>query len=244
MNLKTTISALCVTLAVAGSALASPPHHHRGPPPPLPGGPACDLPSEVLALRQEIAAIKLDKLLDLTAAQASAILPLARQAQERKKVLDDEMKRREPALIAAMTAARDDLKRDGVVSEATAKKLRKARGKKDFRAIHEEFELMRAQVDAILTDAQREAFATFDPRPLSSDDRARHSKRRGHHADQHGGHHPPPPPPDGWQGGPPPFPPDGQMPPRPPPQMHRHKPGASMMLLSEEFIPFLEARMK
>lgn len=241
MNLKTTLSALCMTMAFAGGALASPPHHHRGPPPPLPGGPACDLPSEVLALRQEIAAIKLDLALSLSAEQARAIHAIALQAQARKDAIEAEKKSREPLLIAAMTAARDDLKRDGKVSEATAQKLREARGKSDFRSIHEEFESMRAQVDALLTDEQREAFATFDPRPLSND---RPPRPPPPPPGAWHGSHPPPPPPDGWQGGPPPFPPDGQMPPRPPPQMHRHKPGASMMLLSEEFIPFLEARMK
>ncbi len=238
MNLKTTFSALCVTMALASGAMAAPPHPPPGPPP---GAPGCAPSSEVLALRQEIAAIKLDLALALSAEQARAIHAIALQAQARKDAIEAEKESRESLLIAAMTAARDDLKRDGKVSEATAQKLLQARGKSDFRAIHEEFESMRAQVDAILTDAQREAFATFDPRPLSNDRPPRPPPPPP--GDWHGGP-PPPPPSDGWQGGPPPFPPPGKMPPPPPPQMHRHKPCASMMLLSEEFIPFLEARMK
>ena len=238
MNLKTTFSALCVTMALASGAMAAPPHPPPGPPP---GAPGCAPSSEVLALRQEIAAIKLDLALALSAEQARAIHAIALQAQARKDAIEAEKESRESLLIAAMTAARDDLKRDGKVSEATAQKLLQARGKSDFRAIHEEFESMRAQVDAILTDAQRETFATFDPRPLSNDRPPRPPPPPP--GDWHGGP-PPPPPSDGWQGGPPPFPPPGKMPPPPPPQMHRHKPCASMMLLSEEFIPFLEARMK
>lgn len=230
--------ATCMALTIATGALAAP--SHRGPPPPPPGGPgggACDLPSEVLALRQEIAAIKLDMLLDLTAEQAKAIHPLAKKAQARKSAIDGEKKKREPAFIAAMVDARDDLKRDGKVSEATAQKLREAKGQVDFRAIHEEFEAMRVQVEAILTDEQKAAFATFDPRPLARDRSME----------------PPPPPPGDWSGDhrppphegwdadrPPPPPRDGH---RPPPKKHRQA-GASMMLLSEEFIPFLEARMK
>ena len=238
MNLKTTFSALCVTMALASGAMAAPPHPPPGPPP---GAPGCAPSSEVLALRQEIAAIKLDLALALSAEQARAIHAIALQAQARKDAIEAEKESRESLLIAAMTAARDDLKRDGKVSEATAQKLLQARGKSDFRAIHEEFESMRAQVDAILTDAQREAFATFDPRPLSNDRPPRPPPPPP--GAWHGGP-PPPPPSDGWQGGPPPFPPPEKMPPPPPPQMHRHKPCASMMLLSEEFIPFLEARMK
>ncbi|MBQ4335263.1 MAG: hypothetical protein IJC63_07825 [Myxococcaceae bacterium] len=232
MNLKTTFSALCVTMALASGAMAAPPHPPPGPPP---GAPGCAPSSEVLALRQEIAAIKLDLALALSAEQARAIHAIALQAQARKDAIEAEKESRESLLIAAMTAARDDLKRDGKVSEATAQKLLQARGKSDFRAIHEEFESMRAQVDAILTDAQREAFATFDPRPLSND---RPPRPPPPPPGAWHGSHPPPPPLDGWHEGPPP---PGDT--RPPPRHHRQA-RASMMLLSEEFIPFLEARMK
>ncbi len=229
MKPKILIASACMSLALATGALAAPPHHRGPPPPPPPGGPGghgCDVPSEVLSLRQEIAAIKLDLLLELSAEQARAIYPLAKQAQARKDAIDGERKARKPLFIAAMTAARDDLKRDGKVSEATALKLREARGQVDFRAIHEEFEALRAQVDAILTDEQKAAFATFDPRPLSPPERPMG----------------PPPPPEGWaEGRPPPPPRDGHH--RPPPRRYRQG-GASMMLLSEEFIPLLEARMK
>ena len=239
MNSKVMIASICAAVTLATGAMAEP--HHRGPPPPPPplGGPGggdCHLPSEVLSLRQEIAAIKLDLLLDLSAEQARAIHPLAQQAQARKNAIDSEKKKREPMFIAAMTAARDDLKRDGKVSEATAQKLREAKGQVDFRAIHEEFEAMRAQVDAILTDEQKAAFASFDPRPLSPE----RPKAPPPPPEDWNGGHPPPPPPGGWDADRPPPPPrNGHRPPR------KHRPaGATMMLLSEEFIPFLEARMK
>lgn len=239
MKSKTCLAALCMTLVLAVSAFAAPPHRgppHMPPPPPPPGGPGChdnNLPSEVLALRQEIAAIKLDRLLDLTKDQAQAIHLLTLQAQARKDEIEREKKKREPLFIEAMTAARDDLKRDGKVSDATAQKLRDARGEMDVRALRDEFEQLRAQVDAILTDDQKAAFFSFDPRPLALEQAML-----------------PPPPPGCEDGCEPPMPPGkgGGMHLPPPPPRHPHPPrppreNASMMLLSEEFIPFLEARM-
>ena len=256
-----------LTSAVSATALAMPPPGGHGP------GPCdCNIPSEIRALRQEIAAIKLDKALNLTADQAKKLQGIREKAMKRKAEIEREKKKREPNLIKAMTAVRDELKKTGTVSPETERNLRLARGEIDFRELEGEFHALIAEAMAVLTEEQRAALTEFDPRPLS---RHKGQGHPGHHrmpppppgqmGPMPGGMPPPPPgqmgpmpgampPPSGpmgsMPGGMPPPPPPGQMGPMPggmmPPHHFRGRHGmdAATMLLSDEFAPLLKARLK
>gem|GEM_PF-1421462 len=206
MKKQMLLTSALLASAISLPAMAMPPPHHGGPGP----GPCdCNTPSEIRALRQEIAALKLDKALNLTAEQAKTIQGIREKALKRKAEIESEKKKREPNLIKAMTAVRDELKKTGTVSPEAERNLRLARGEIDFRELEKEFGALLAEVMGVLTDEQRAALASFDPRPLS-----RH-RGHGHPGPGHPGMMPPPPGQmDGMApGGMPP----GMMPPPPPP---------------------------
>lgn len=235
MKKQMLLTSALLASAISIPALAMPPPHHGGP------GPCdCNIPSEIRALRQEIAALKLDKALNLTAEQAKTIQGIREKALKRKAEIESEKKKREPNLIKAMTAVRDELKKTGTVSPEAERNLRLARGEIDFRELEKEFGALLAEVMGVLTDEQRAALASFDPRPLS-----RH-RGPGHRGPGHPGMMPPPPGHmDGMvPGGMPPPPPPGMMPP-PPHHFRDHRSmNTAAMLLSDEFAPMLKDRQK
>jgi hypothetical protein len=85
-------------------------------------------PTEVHALRQEVAALQLDHTLNLTQQQAQALLPLIQDAKAKVQASRTQRASAQPALVAALTQAVADLKANGDVSAATLESVRAARG--------------------------------------------------------------------------------------------------------------------
>ncbi len=111
---------------------------------------------EVQALREEIAALQVDRALSLTPDQARAILPVLRQAAAQVQAFRARVESPDPALVAALTRARDELRAGGAISEGTQQAIRDARrsGVADGRG---EARALRKQALDILTPAQQEA---------------------------------------------------------------------------------------
>ena len=82
---------------------------------------------QVLALRQEIAALQLDHALNLSPQQAQALLPQLQAARAELDAVKTQMAASQAARLAALTQAVADLKANGVVSAATAQALQAAR---------------------------------------------------------------------------------------------------------------------
>jgi hypothetical protein len=121
---------------------------------------AAPAPEEVRALRQEIAALQVDRALNLTPAQARALLPLLQDAAARLKAARAQREAASPALVEALRRARDELRSTGSVSDATRKALAEARGPRPFP--REQLQGLRAQVRAILSPEQATALAAAD----------------------------------------------------------------------------------
>jgi Spy/CpxP family protein refolding chaperone len=138
--------------------------------PPPPGDqvfPYHEMSPELLKLHHEIAAARLDKLLDLSRTQAAQLLPLIKQAQQVLEQGKADRKQRIPQIVQALTAVRDDILRTGVVSEASQKALRDAHGDKQQ---HQEFRqklmALRDQGLRVLTADQRARLTKFSLRFL------------------------------------------------------------------------------
>ena len=116
-------------------------------------------PDEVVALRTEIAALQLDRALALTPDQARALLPLLQKGAADAQAIRARMETADPALVAALTRARDELRSGSPVSEATRQAIAAAR-KGEFGAARGELRSLRKQSLAILTPAQVEALRT------------------------------------------------------------------------------------
>jgi hypothetical protein len=112
---------------------------------------------EVRALRVEIAALQLDRALNLTPAQARALLPVLQDAAGRARALRDQREAAAPGLAAVLTRARDELRATGSVSDATRLALAEARGPR--RHLREQLQDFRARVRAILSPEQLRALA-------------------------------------------------------------------------------------
>jgi len=82
--------------------------------------------SQVLALRQEIAALQLDHTLNLSKQQAQALLPEIQEAKAKVEAFKSQMTASEPARVAALTQAVADLKATGTISDSTAQALQAA----------------------------------------------------------------------------------------------------------------------
>lgn len=80
------------------------------------------------SLRQQVAALQLDHALNLTQAQAKALLPLLQDAQSKVKAAKAQWTASQPAMVAAFTQAVADLKANGAVSDATLQAAQAARG--------------------------------------------------------------------------------------------------------------------
>lgn len=111
---------------------------------------------EVASLRQEIAALKLDRALNLSAQQARTLLPLLKQQAVTVQQMKAQREQSKPALVAALTKARDELRATGQVSAATQDSIRQARGG-GMMAGHGQFKQFREQVKQILSPQQLEA---------------------------------------------------------------------------------------
>jgi len=129
------------------------------------GGPDAELHK----LREEIAAAKLDRLLNLSREQARQALPLVKEVQQIKDQLKAEHERRRPEIAKALTAVRDDILRAGQVSDASRKGLQDARGDSALKDVREKMRGVHQKIREILTPEQRERMREFNPRPLDTD---------------------------------------------------------------------------
>jgi len=111
---------------------------------------------EVAALREEIAALQVDRALALTPDQARALLPVLRQAGAQMQSFRARVESPHPALVAALTRARDELRAGGAVSEATEQAIREAH-RSGMAAQRGEGQALRKQALAILTPSQLQA---------------------------------------------------------------------------------------
>ena len=121
---------------------------------------------EVQKLRQEIGALKLDHALAPTRDQARALLPLLKEAQQAAEQLRADADKRRPAMLKALTAVRDDLRRTGVVSDASANALKDARSDLNLKQTRERLKELRQKARSILTVEQFEKLKNFDPAPI------------------------------------------------------------------------------
>jgi hypothetical protein len=111
---------------------------------------------EVAALREEIAALQVDRALALTPEQARAILPVLQQAAAQVQAGRARAEAAQPALVAALTKARDELRAGGAIAPETEQAIRQARGAA-WQGAKGEGQAIRKQVLAILTPAQVQA---------------------------------------------------------------------------------------
>jgi hypothetical protein len=116
-------------------------------------------PPEVVALRTEIAALQVDRALSLSPDQARALLPVLRQAAAEVQRFRAGLEAGSPALVAALTAARDELRAGKEISEATRQAIREAR-RSGMEPRRGEWRALRKQVLAILTPAQVESLGS------------------------------------------------------------------------------------
>jgi hypothetical protein len=108
---------------------------------------------EVAALRTEIAALQVDHVLALSPDQARALLPVLQQAAAQVQAFRARVEAANPALVAALTRARDELRAGGPVSPETAQAIRDAR-RSGMAPDRDAGKALRAQAVAILTPAQ------------------------------------------------------------------------------------------
>jgi hypothetical protein len=116
-------------------------------------------PDEVVALRIEIAALQLDRALALTPDQARALLPLLQKGAAEAQSIRARMETADPALVAALTRARDELRSGSPVSESSRQAIAAAR-KGELGAARGELRSLRKQALSILTPAQVDALDT------------------------------------------------------------------------------------
>ena len=124
------------------------------------------LSPQVRKLRDEIAALKLDRTLNLTKDQARQLLPLLKETAALRDQLKSEQDKRQPEIVKALTAVRDDLVKTGVVSEASRKNLRLARGEGTMNDIRAKMRAIHEKTRAILNPDQKSRLRGYDHRPL------------------------------------------------------------------------------
>jgi hypothetical protein len=134
------------TVAAALLLAAALPAHAR---------PAAPSP-EVGALREEIGALQVDRALALTPEQARALLPILRKAADGAKALRARIESPDPALVAALTRARDELRAGGEITDATRQAIRDAQ-RAGMAGRRDEFQGLRKEALAVLTPAQVQA---------------------------------------------------------------------------------------
>jgi hypothetical protein len=82
---------------------------------------------QLMALRQQVAALQVDHALNLTQQQAQAMLPLLQNAKAKVQAFQAQRQAAQPALIAGLTQAVTDLKSSGSISPATTAAVNTAR---------------------------------------------------------------------------------------------------------------------
>ncbi len=110
---------------------------------------------DLKALRLEIGALQMDRALNLSRDQARSLSPLLREAVAVKKRLSEAREQQKPALVAALTRARDEMRRSGTVSESTVRALREARGEGRFQSEREKIRDLKERIRSTLTPEQR-----------------------------------------------------------------------------------------
>jgi hypothetical protein len=137
---------------------------------------AVALPSDATReMGQEIVAIKVDRALGVSQAQAQALLPLL---QAGAASLASLRAANQAAQLAAMTKARDELVASGTVSDATKQELAAAR-RSSRSGIAQAAQALRQQVEQILTPAQIQAARQSLVRTTSAVSDGRGPGRRG-----------------------------------------------------------------
>jgi len=116
--------------------------------------------SQVKALWQQIAALKLDQALNLSQQQAQALLPEIQAAQAQVQAFKNQLVTSEPARVAALTQAVADLKATGTVAASTVQALQTARGS-SFASLRQNLKSCWQQARQILTASQSEALRTL-----------------------------------------------------------------------------------
>lgn len=120
---------------------------------------------EISRLHHEIAAAKLDKLLELSRDQARDLLPLLKEAQQIREQLRTQRKGHRKEIIAALTRVRDDIRASGEVSSGAKEALKEAHGDRPFLQAHQKMDGLRQKIRKVLTADQKENLRKFDPRP-------------------------------------------------------------------------------
>ncbi|MFN7132044.1 MAG: hypothetical protein ACK4N5_08170 [Myxococcales bacterium] len=136
---------------------------------------------DVQKVHREIAALKLDKSLNLSREQAQALLPILEQADRLKADMHAERKKQKPEILRAMEQAREELRRDGKVSPATRQAMRQARSGPGHDALRDRAKELIKQAQTVLTPEQRQVVQTFNPREGGADEAhagPRHGKQR------------------------------------------------------------------
>jgi len=115
--------------------------------------------SQVLALRQEIAALQLDHALNLSKQQAQALLPEIQEAKAKVEAFKSQMAASDPAQVAALTQAVADLKATGTISDSTAQALQAARPGSSG-TLRQDVKSLWEQARQVLTPSQLQALKT------------------------------------------------------------------------------------
>lgn len=147
---KSLALSLLVALALPGVSLAQ----------------SSQLSPEIKKLKDEIAAVKLDRTLNLTRDQSKALLPLLKEATALRAQLKAEQEKRRPEIVKALTGIRDDLVKAGVVSPDSRKALELARGEGMMNDLRAKVRSIHEKMRAVLNPEQRARLHEFDPRPL------------------------------------------------------------------------------
>jgi hypothetical protein len=112
----------------------------------------------ILSLRQEIAALNVDHALNLTKDQAVALLPILRDAADSAKARRAAAEASNPALVTALTHARDEMRSNGTISDATQQEIAAARTSNAGTKPQ-----LRTQLQQILTQDQLTALKSLKP---------------------------------------------------------------------------------
>ena len=146
---------------------------------PAAGALAANSADDVRALRTEVAALQLDRALNLTRDQAQALLPVLQNASAQAKARRAQVEASRPALAAALSQAVADLKSTGSISPATQQALAAARGT-GFATARADMKVLRAQVEQILTPQQVQALKSAPLWAKSAPDAGVPAAKAGH----------------------------------------------------------------
>ncbi|MGC4122549.1 MAG: hypothetical protein QM765_49835 [Myxococcales bacterium] len=124
------------------------------------------LSPEVRKLRNEIAALKLDRAMNLTKDQARQLLPLLRETAAVRDQLRAEQEKREPEIVKALAAVREDLVKTGVVSEANRKNLEQARGEVAMNDLRARMRSISEKMRTLLNPEQKARLSAYDHHPV------------------------------------------------------------------------------